>query len=496
MRTYAAYLRKSRSEEGEDIAVVLDRHRRKLQETAKTMGIGIVDYYEEVVSGESVSSRPKMLALLDAVSDEQYYGVFCMDIDRLGRGDMQDQGLILSTFRRADTQIITPDKIYNLQDESDETMTEFKAFFARQEYKMIRKRMRRGTIACLEEGGYIANAPFGYEQCRINKKPSLRIIPDEAELVRLAFRMYNSGVGAQNIAAELNARGSIPRRNTEWNKNSVRYMLRNPVYTGKVVFNRMRTIKKGTHGSDKNISRANPQEKWLIADGLHDAIITQEEFDRAQTVRQNRYVPSKQDGTVHNQFAGVFRCSVCGKNIQTLSKVNGGPYMACLTPGCCAMAKEVYVEELLLETLESNLAEFRLNQSGDMSQKIEDTSKQIAGLRKELERSDARKARMYDLLEDGIYDRATFLSRMEQNEADAVKFRTRLKAAEEQLEKLKKADTEHLADAIENALTLWPESGPAERNRLLKEILLVSEYTKEKKSKPRDFSITLNYNFV
>ena len=143
MRTYAAYLRKSRAEDAENLEEVLQRHRAKLLETSKRMEIEIVDWYEEIVSGESISARPKMQQLLNAVADEQYSAVFCMDIDRLGRGDMQDQGLILSTFRLSETKIITPDKIYDMQDETDETMTEFKAFFARQEYKMIRKRMRR-----------------------------------------------------------------------------------------------------------------------------------------------------------------------------------------------------------------------------------------------------------------------------------------------------------------------------------------------------------------
>lgn len=496
MRTYAAYIRKSRAEEGEELSEVLARHKRKLQEIAQQQGIGIVDYYEEVVSGDSVSSRPQMLALLDAVADEQYHAVLCMDIDRLGRGDMQDQGLILSTFRRAETRIITPDKTYDLTNEADETMTEFKAFFARQEYKMIRKRMRRGTIACLEEGGYIANAPYGYEQCRINKKPSLRIVPEEAEFVRLAFRRYLSGVGAAIIANELNALGSVPRRNTQWNKNSIRYLLRNPVYAGKTVFNRYRHIKKGSHGADRNIIRANPQDKWLIADGLHEAIISQEEFDRAQTVRQMRYVPSRQDGTVHNQFAGVFRCSVCGKNIQTLAATKGGPYVACVTPGCCAMAKEVYVEELLLEALNRQLSEFRLNPGNDLSSAISDAKHEIEVINAELEKNESRKSRMYDLLEDGIYDRETFLSRMERNENEANDIRARLRSAEERLSAAQKADTRRLADAIENALSLWPESDAATRNRMLKEILLPSEYSKKKKTKPKDFAITLHYNFT
>lgn len=496
MRTYAAYLRKSRAEEGEELTEVLARHKRKLQELAQQQGIGIVDYYEEVVSGESVSSRPRMLALLDAVADEQYFAVFCMDIDRLGRGDMQDQGLILSTFRRAETRIITPDKTYDLTDEVDETMTEFKAFFARQEYKMIRKRMRRGTIACLEEGGYIANAPYGYEPCRINKKPSLRIVPEEAEFVRLVFRRYNSGVGATTIANELNALGSVPRRNEKWTAGSVRYMLRNQVYIGKTVFNRYRHIKKGSHGANRNIIRANPTEKWLIADGLHEPIISQEEFNRAQTVRQKRYVPSRQDGQIHNQFAGVFRCSNCGRNMQTLTCTKGGPHLACITPGCCAMAKEQYVEELLLGTLERQLAAFRLQPDANLSDLIASVEHDLTVSQAELEKNADRKTRLYEFLEDGLYDRATFISRMERNEAEAKELTERLNGLTEKLDALRRADTKRLADAIENALTLWPETDAPTRNRLLKEILVTPcDYTKSKKTKPRDFQIALEYAF-
>ena len=53
-----------------------------------------------------------------------------MEIDRLGRGDMEDQGLILKTFKNANTLIVTPRKIYDLNDEFDEEYTEFEAFMA------------------------------------------------------------------------------------------------------------------------------------------------------------------------------------------------------------------------------------------------------------------------------------------------------------------------------------------------------------------------------
>ena len=54
-----------------------------------------------------------------------------MDLDRLGRGDMKDQGIILETFKESKTKIITPRKTYDLTDEFDEEYSEFEAFMAR-----------------------------------------------------------------------------------------------------------------------------------------------------------------------------------------------------------------------------------------------------------------------------------------------------------------------------------------------------------------------------
>lgn len=493
MRTYAAYLRKSRAEEGENLEEVLARHKTRLKELAKDLNVGVVDWYEEVVSGESVSARPKMQQLLDAVADEQYHAVFCMDIDRLGRGDMQDQGLILSTFRRSETKIITPNRTYDLQDEADETMTEFLAFFARQEYKMIRKRMRRGTIATLQEGGYIANAPYGYEQCRINKKPSLKIVKKEARFVQLAFDRYCAGVGATAIADELNALGSIPRRNDKWNKNSIRYMLRNPVYCGKTVFNRYSHTRKGSHGADRNITRANPKDKWLVAPGLHDPIITEEQFDRAQDIREGRQQTymRQQDGSIKHQFAGVFRCAKCSRNLFTLNAAKGGPYIACYTPGCSAMVKERYMEEYILTALTAELNRLEMQGEQDVTVDISFIDQTIETTLAKLRRIDTVKSNLYAFLEDGTYDRETFKTRMAKAENDEFSLRAELEEAQAQKQALSSSDKSDLIDRLNTLLALWADADPRTRNDLLKSVIADAAYTKEKKTKPTDFSVAL-----
>ena len=124
----AMYLRKSRQDEElekRENADTLARHRSTLLEVARKQHLDIIEVKEEVVSGGSIANRPKMIELLDEVKNNIYDAVLCMDLDRLGRGGMQDQGLILDTFKDSNTLIITPDKVYDLNNELDEEMTEF-----------------------------------------------------------------------------------------------------------------------------------------------------------------------------------------------------------------------------------------------------------------------------------------------------------------------------------------------------------------------------------
>lgn len=219
----AIYLRKSRAEELTDtVEETLRRHHEILTEYAVKNDLNVVRTYEEVVSGESLYARPKMMELLSDVEQGKYEAVLCMDIDRLGRGTMSDQGIILETFKAADTKIITPRKVYDLNNELDEEYTEFETFMARRELKLIKRRMQRGVRKSIEEGGYLANAPYGYRNVMVNKRPTLEINEEEAKFVRLMFDLYvNKGMGCQVIADTVNAMGAKPHRSDRFGRTSV-----------------------------------------------------------------------------------------------------------------------------------------------------------------------------------------------------------------------------------------------------------------------------------
>ena len=329
----AEYLRKSRLEEGLDTEEVLAKHRAALAEYAQAHGIHVIETYYEVKSGESLYARPEMLRLLEDVEAGRYDAVLCMDLDRLSRGRMKDQGIILDTFRESDTLIVTPDKTYNLADEIDDELAEFKTFMSRREYKIINKRLQRGLKQSIREGCYVANAPYGYRKTTVDRKPTLEIYEPEAKFVRMMYEMYAGGYGCSAIARQVNALGARPHRSDRFTRNSVAHILRNPTFTGKIVWDQKKHIRKGTKGNPKHIIIYQPRENWTITDGLHPAIIEKELYDRVQEIMAGRYIPSKQDGTIKSPLAGLVKCAKCGGNMQRMD-MQKGP--ACSAPSPAA----------------------------------------------------------------------------------------------------------------------------------------------------------------
>lgn len=103
MERYLMYLRKSRMDtDFDEISVeeTLNRHRRILESFCKERRLNVVDVLEEVVSGESLSSRPKMLRLLELVNTGMYAGVICIDIERLSRGSSLNPVISCRYFKR------------------------------------------------------------------------------------------------------------------------------------------------------------------------------------------------------------------------------------------------------------------------------------------------------------------------------------------------------------------------------------------------------------
>ena len=348
MARYLEYLRKSRMDtDYEEVSVeeTLSRHRQILDKFCKEKRLNVVEVLEEVVSGESLASRPQMMRLLELVNTGMYNGVVCMDIERLSRGSSMESGYIMQVFQTNDCKIITPGKTYDLQNESDEQFTDMKFMFSRYELKTINKRLVRGRNQSAAEGKFMGSmAPYGYRAYKLQgeKGNSLEIEPVEAEVVRMIFDMYGQqGMGYNAIAYRLNDL-HIPARKGEWSQTSVVNILSNEVYLGKIRWRRepiKRVIKDGSL-TKKRIQNAD----YELYDGRHEAIITQEQWDRAKAAQTTRnHTPVNTERQLRNPFAGILRCGKCGKlmkrNIPDKRR-NPTPWYQCTTRNCdCRIIK-------------------------------------------------------------------------------------------------------------------------------------------------------------
>lgn len=211
---YVMYLRKSRTDmdaeargEGETLA----RHRHALHELAARNGHGIAREYAEVVSGETIASRPQMQRLLMDIADPECAGVYVMEVERLARGDTMDQGRVAQAFLYSNTRIITPTKVYDPQNEFDQEYFEFGLFMSRREYKTINRRIQAGRVQSVREGKYICSRPaYGYRKVKIkgDKGYTLEINPEEAAVVRQIFHWYaDDRIGVTRIANRLKDMG-------------------------------------------------------------------------------------------------------------------------------------------------------------------------------------------------------------------------------------------------------------------------------------------------
>jgi len=482
--------REGRSDEIETLA----RHRRTLLNLAHKYQHNVTQVLEEVVSGEYISERPAMQRLLEDVDEGHVTGVWVMDLDRLGRGDMADQGAILRAFKDSSTLILTPDKVYDLTDEMDEEWTEFKTFFARRELKMITKRMQRGRIASVMEGKYIGTTPpFGYD---VNR--DLVLAPNEhADTIRLIFDLYvNKHLGGKRVAEYLNQIGIKSPKGKVWNGDMVMPLLRNEVYAGYIVWRKAKRDKR------KGVTHKRPESEHIRAKGQHDPLVDAETWQRSVEIRARRSnAPVPKKNQVSNPLAGIIVCGKCGKKMMRRPYGKQPPHIMCHYPSCNNKSTRLsIVEGKVLEALSIWLREYEVSVeevAAAMNSKREtslDHARVLRQIDTEIQQVVRQQDELHDLLERRIYDDATYLDRNQKLHAKLRELREQRGQIEED-----RTQSERTAQArldviphVRHVLEVYRTLDSAEtKNNLLKTVLEKAVYTKEPWQQVDDFSLTL-----
>lgn len=488
---YLLYLRKSRQDDPrETVEEVLAKHEMQLQEYAeKNLGGRIPEerIYREVVSGERIDEREKMQALLARIEDPNVVGVLVIEPSRLSRGDLLDCGRLIDSFRYTGTTVVTPMMVYHLDNKMERKFFQDELLRGSDYLDYVKEILWRGRVASVKRGCYIAQSPpFGYKKVAIDKDHTLEIIEDQAEVVRLVFRWFAYDMlSPGEIAQKLNEMKVAPPRAKTWTRDTIRAMVRNYHYIGKVTFNRVKNTVVFENGERKEKALKQDDDKVIIAEGLHEAIIDDETWQKAQE-RVGKTPKRKLDYGLKNPLSGLIKCTCCGRAMYIHPYKHADDRLECRNrTSCFKSIKFKLVQTTLAEALEaSELPSLEVRAKNDDGNARKIQMKQVEALEKLLGDLIDQEEKQFELLETGVYS--------------ADMFEKRHKAVLDKMEDIKKQlyeakatmpeaiDYQERVVALKNAIDALRDDSmsPEAVNKVLRTIIDRIEYTGWKKEQP------------
>lgn len=487
MQEYYIYLRKSRADSPlESVEEVLAKHELMLQELArKKLGYEIDEKHilREVVSGETISDRPKMIKLLQLIEQEDVKAVLVIEPQRLTRGDLEDCGRIVNAFRYTRTLIYTLNIDYDLSDKMQRKFFEQELMRGNDYLEYTKEILERGRILSVKKGNYLSRfCPFGYNKIRDEIGPTLE--PDEnAWAVPVIFDQYvNQGKSYAKIAHYLDELGVRPEKTKFWEPWSVKAIIENPHYTGIVRYGyrKIETILvDGKVQKKKNV--LSDAENVIIVQGRHKALISDEIFKAAQE-KMNRNPRRKTGLKIANPFAGLIFCKKCGKALFLSHPTEPRRRrIECRRQGCKSFSV-LYseVEEVIYSTLLNvSLPGISAKSEGTSDDYEKIIEAQIKQLEKELFEMQEQEEKQYTLLEKGFYSEAKFTQRHDRLVEDMNSTAQKIENLKEK--KRKKIDYACAEVKLKEALeALKDDSVTAEvKNKLLKSVVKKIELEQE-----------------
>ena len=299
----------------------LDAQKDRLVKFAEFQGMEIVrEYCDAGKSGKSITGRPEFEQMLQDVADDRdgvsYILVF--KLSRFGRNAadvlnslqyIQDYGVNL---------ICVEDGIDSSKDSGKLTITVLSAV-AEIERENILVQTMEGRRQKAREGKWNGGqAPFGY--WLDSKNSTLIVNPEEAEIVRIIFdKFVHTDMGADSISNYLNQHGYSKKKLRDqevshFSRSTIIKILDNPVYAGKIAYGKSVTEKvKGTRDQYRRVR----QDEYLLADGLHEAIIDPETWEAAKAKRRVTGVKWNKTHSLDHEhiLSGILKCPVCGSGM-------------------------------------------------------------------------------------------------------------------------------------------------------------------------------------
>lgn len=399
------YLRKSRADDPLlSTEEVLLKHETILDEwTERNLSAKIPEEnrYREVVSGETLADRIAFQKVLQRIESASIKAVLVVEIQRIGRPDLEEIGKITKIFRYTETMVITPLKTFNIADEYDRELFERELKRGNEYLEYTKKLLKRGRDLASKNGAYLSMPPYGYDKKILvdgkRKSSTLAINEEQANIVRMIFEWFvYENIGTQTIANRLNDMKIKPPKIDIWKPDGIRTILENPAYIGMIRWNTRKGIYVVEKGELRKTRPVNTGDDYILTKGLHEAIISEELFNLAQEKR-GRTHRTCDNRHLRNPFASLLYCE-CGKAMSYRHKKGREPRLVCNGQKYCGCGS-CQVEELIdlvIPGLKQQIAEFDLEISSGNDRTVKLQEKLIKNLEKKLEDINAKELSLWE----------------------------------------------------------------------------------------------------
>lgn len=288
----------------------------------------IVEWFEEIESGETIEGRPEFKRLLkDLLADRwkakaqgKRMALFAKEPSRLGRGGGADRDRIINALKVSKTYFVTPEKVYDPDNPKDMKLLRKELEDASEEREQSVYRLTNGVKDAVREGCYMGGVePYGWRRVRINRKWQLEQDPVEHPRLMTFYDLVDYEdytVGDVKRYAEEHGWPN-PSGGKVWKKQTLRDMLCSDVNAGYVSHGKHKTVE----GADEvtldpiKVRRVVGEDDpdFVRAVGLHmgKGTISMERLERVRR-KIHRRLPTNDDKSLKNVLSHILRCGNCG----------------------------------------------------------------------------------------------------------------------------------------------------------------------------------------
>lgn len=378
---------------------------KALREYALSREWAIIHEYVDAAESARTANRPQFQEMIALAKQKNpiFQAILVWKLNRFAR-NREDSIVFKSLLRKRGIQVISINEKFEnnatgmLMEAIIESMDEFYSTnLAQDTVRGMRENASRGFW----NGGKI---PYGYEREHItvgkNTKHKLKVVPDEAEVVKRIFSLCFSNQGIKEISKILNRDGLRRRTGNPWNTSTIAYILKNETYTGAVVWR-----------DHKNVNQP------IRTPNAHETIISKDDYERAQNLLKKRTrfeVPPRALASDH-LLSTLLKCKKCGHSMAACGAKSGKyHYYTCqkyvkMGPKYCAQKLlradklESFVISILKERVltEENIRGLFLLVNEEMALFDKNSANEIATLKSMLEDKKDRRRKLYNTIETG-----------------------------------------------------------------------------------------------